>query len=60
MELLVFTKLLGGEFVTTTVEMAPGWPVRLCIVAGLTVVRAYVLVVITLLGYTCTTYCMYM
>ena len=24
---------------TTTVEMAPGWPVRLCIAAGLTPVE---------------------
>ena len=27
---LVFTKSLVGEFMTTTVEMAPGWFVHLC------------------------------
>ena len=37
---LLCTKSVGGEFVTTSVEMAPGWPVRLCIVAGLTLVKA--------------------
>ena len=37
---LLLMKSMGGEFVTTSVEIAPGWPVRLCIVAGLTPVKA--------------------
>ena len=37
---LLLTKLMGGEFVTTSVEMAPGWPVCSCIAAGLTQVEA--------------------
>ena len=32
---LVLRKSLGGEFVTATVKMPPGWPVCLCIAAGL-------------------------
>ena len=36
---LVFSKLLGGEFVTTTVEMPPGWPVGFCIAVGLNLVE---------------------
>ena len=39
-EELVFRKLLGGEFMTATVKMPLGWPVRLCIVAGLTLIEA--------------------
>ena len=39
-EQLVFRKLLGGEFVTTTVKMPAGWPVRLCTAAGLPAVEA--------------------
>ena len=37
---LLLMKSMGGEFVTTFVEMAPGWPVRLCIAARLTLVEA--------------------
>ena len=36
---LVFSKLLGGEFVTITVKLPPKWPVHLCIAAGLTLVE---------------------
>ena len=36
----MFRKSLGGEFVTTTVKMPHGWPVCLCIAAGLTLVEA--------------------
>ena len=36
----VLRKSVGGEFVTTPVKMLPGWPVRLCIAAGLTRVEA--------------------
>ena len=36
---LLLRKSLGGEFVTTTVKTPPGWPVRLCIAAGLTMVE---------------------
>ena len=37
---LVFRKSLRGKSVTTIVKMLPGWPVCLCIVAGLTLVEA--------------------
>ena len=36
----LFRKSLGGEFVITTVKTPPGWPVHLCIVAGITLVEA--------------------